>query len=53
MGFFFKDDLQDALTWAAGYIPYGGADLGEIKAVAETVGDGDAGEFNKSLGRGG
>jgi pimeloyl-ACP methyl ester carboxylesterase len=48
MGFFFKDDLQDALTWAAGYIPYGGADLGEIRAVAETVGDGDAGEFNRA-----
>ena len=48
MGFFFKDDLQDALTWAAGYIPYGGADLGEVRAVAETVGDGDAGEFNKA-----
>ena len=48
MGFFFKDDLQDALTWAAGYIPYGGADLGEVKAVAETVGDGDAGAFNKA-----
>ncbi len=48
MGFFFKDDLQDALTWAAGYIPYGAADLGEIKAVAQTVGDGDAGEFNKA-----
>ena len=48
MGFFFKDDLQDALTWAGGYIPYGAADLGEIKAVAQTVGDGDAGEFNKA-----
>lgn len=48
MGFFFKDDLQDALTWAGGYIPYGAADLGEIRAVAQTVGDGDAGEFNKA-----
>lgn len=47
MGFFFKDDLQDALTWAGGYIPYGAADLGEIKAVAQTVGDGDAGTFNQ------
>ena len=48
MGFFFKDDLQDALMWAGGYIPYGAADLGEIRAVAQTVGDGDAGEFNKA-----
>jgi alpha-beta hydrolase superfamily lysophospholipase len=48
MGLFFKDDLQDALTWAAGYIPYGGADFGEILAVARAVGDGDNGVFNKA-----
>lgn len=41
MGLLFKDDLQDALTWAAGYTPYGGADFGEIVAVARAVGDGD------------
>jgi pimeloyl-ACP methyl ester carboxylesterase len=42
MGLLFKDELQDAFgTWALGYIPFGGADYGEIQAVARTVGDGD------------
>jgi hypothetical protein len=27
------------------YIPYGGADLGEVRAVAEAIGDGDDGAF--------
>src|SRR5215469_10638075 len=48
MGLLFKDDLQDALTWAAGYIPYGGADFGDILAVARAVGDGDNGVFNRA-----
>lgn len=48
MGLLFKDDLQDALTWAAGYIPYGGADFGEILAVARAVNDGDNHVFNKA-----
>jgi dienelactone hydrolase len=46
VGAIFRDDLQDSLTWAAGYIPYGGADFGEIVAVARAVGDGDDGVFN-------
>jgi alpha-beta hydrolase superfamily lysophospholipase len=42
MGVLFKDELQDAFgTWALGYIPFGGADYGEVQAVARTVGDGD------------
>lgn len=46
MGLLFKDDLQDAFgTWALGYIPYGGADYGEVLAVAKTVGDGDNDAF--------
>lgn len=38
----FKDKLhEDFGTWPLGYIPYGGADFGEVKAVAEAIGDGD------------
>lgn len=48
MGLIFKDDLQDSLTWAAGYTPYGGADFGEIVAVARAVGDGDDNAFNNA-----
>lgn len=48
MGLLFRDDLQDSLTWAAGYIPYGGVDFGEILAVAQAAGDGDDGAFNKA-----
>ena len=33
-------------TWPLAYIPYGGADFGEVEAVAEAVGDGDADEFH-------
>jgi len=40
----FKDALHDGFgAWLLGYIPYGGADFGEIRAVAEAVGDGDDG----------
>lgn len=47
VGVLFKDDLQDAFgTRALGYIPYGGADFGEVQAVARTVGDGDASEYH-------
>lgn len=43
----FKDELHDQLgTWPLGYIPYGGADYGEIEAVAQTVGDGDDSAFH-------
>ncbi|MGH6920972.1 MAG: alpha/beta hydrolase family protein, partial [Geminicoccaceae bacterium] len=32
-------------TWPIAYIPYGGADFGEIVAVAQAVGDGDDAAF--------
>jgi len=38
----FADPLHDQFgTWPLGYIPYGGADFGEVQAVAEAVGTGD------------
>ena len=38
----FQDDLhEDFGTWPIAYIPYGGADFGEVKAVAEVIGHGD------------
>jgi hypothetical protein len=38
----FKSKLhEDFGLWPLAYIPYGGADFGEIRAVAEAVGDGD------------
>jgi alpha-beta hydrolase superfamily lysophospholipase len=38
----FRDELHEAFgTWPIAYIPYGGADFGEIRAVAEVIGDGD------------
>lgn len=43
----FKDGLHDQLgTWPLGYIPYGGADYGEIEAIARVVGDGDDTDFH-------
>lgn len=43
----FKDALHDQLgTWPVGYIPYGGADYGEIEAIARAVGDGDDTAFH-------
>ncbi|MFA6267573.1 MAG: alpha/beta fold hydrolase [Pseudolabrys sp.] len=42
----FRDGLQDQFgTWPIGYIPYGGADFGEVKAVADAIGDGDDGAY--------
>ena len=42
MGLLFKNDLHDEFgTWPLGYIPYGGADFGEVRAVGAAVGDGD------------
>ncbi|HEY0183000.1 MAG TPA: alpha/beta fold hydrolase [Rhodopila sp.] len=47
MGLIFKDDLHERLgTWALGYIPYGGADFGEILAVAAEVTPGDDSSFH-------
>jgi hypothetical protein len=46
MGIIFKNDFLDGFgTWALGYIPYGGADFGEVQAVAQAVGDGDESAF--------
>lgn len=46
MGRFFRNDLHDDFgTWPLAYTAYGGADVGEIIAVAETVGDGDDDAF--------
>jgi pimeloyl-ACP methyl ester carboxylesterase len=43
----FKDPLHDQLgTWPIAYIPYGGADLGEIESVAAVVDDGDDDAFH-------
>lgn len=42
----FRDDLHEEFgTWPLAYIPYGGAEFGEISAVAEAVGSGDDGAF--------
>lgn len=42
----FRDELHENFgTWPVAYIPYGGADFGEIKAVAEAIGDGDDDAF--------
>jgi hypothetical protein len=42
MASLFRNALhQDFGTWPLGYIPYGGADFGEVRAVAEAIGDGD------------
>jgi alpha-beta hydrolase superfamily lysophospholipase len=42
MASLFKDELHREFgTWPLGYIPYGGADFGEVRAVAEAIGDGD------------
>jgi dienelactone hydrolase len=42
MAAFFTNELhEDFGTWPLAYIPYGGADIGEVRAVADMVGDGD------------
>ena len=46
MPLLFDDEQHDEFgTWALAYIPYGGADFGEIAAVAAQVGDGDDSAF--------
>jgi len=41
MGALFADDFHDRFgTWPLGYIPAGGADFGEVQAVARAVGTG-------------
>lgn len=45
-GTIFNDALHDQFgTWPLAYIPYGGADFGEIRALARAVGDGDDAAF--------
>jgi hypothetical protein len=42
MASLFKNELhQDFGTWPLAYMPFGGADFGEVRAVAEAIGDGD------------
>jgi dienelactone hydrolase len=42
----FHDALhEDFGTWPIAYIPYGGADFGEIRAVAKAIGEGDDGAY--------
>jgi hypothetical protein len=49
MGLAFRNDLHDEFgTWPVAYIPYGGADLGEILAVGRAVGDGDDSAFHQA-----
>ncbi|EJJ28317.1 alpha/beta hydrolase family protein [Rhizobium sp. CF142] len=46
MSMLFRNELhEDFGSWPIAYIPYGGADFGEIQAVAEAVGDGDHAAF--------
>ena len=46
MTLLFRNDQHDEFgTWALAYIPYGGADFGDIAAVAEAVGNGDDAAF--------
>lgn len=40
-GLFYNELHEDFGTWPLAYIPYGGADYGEIKAVAAFIADGD------------
>ncbi|MBN8875396.1 MAG: hypothetical protein J0H67_21370 [Rhodospirillales bacterium] len=43
----FADKLHDTFgTWPLGYIPAGGADYGEVRAVATAIGDGDDGRYH-------
>ena len=42
MASLFRNELHEEFgTWPLAYIPYGGADFGEVQAIAEAVGDGD------------
>ena len=45
----FKDELHDQFgTWPLAYIPYGGADFGEVSALADQVGEGDDTIFHQA-----
>ncbi len=46
---FFKDEMHEEFgTWPLGYMPYGGADIGEIAAVGRAVGDGDDAAYHRA-----
>jgi len=46
MGMFFQNEQHEEFgTWPLAYIPYGGADFGEIEAVGQAVADGDDAAF--------
>lgn len=46
MGWIFKDELHDRLgSWPLSYVSYGCLDIGEIRAIAREVGDGDDSRF--------
>lgn len=43
----FNDALHEQLgTWPIAYIPYGGADYGEVRSVAQAIGDGGDDAFH-------
>ncbi|HXX29100.1 MAG TPA: alpha/beta fold hydrolase [Myxococcaceae bacterium] len=45
----FKDELHDQFgTWPLGYIPYGGADFGEVRSVGQAVGEGDDAAYHEA-----
>ena len=49
MGLAFNNPMHDEFgTWPVAYIPYGGADMGEILAVGQAVGDGDDSAFHEA-----
>jgi alpha-beta hydrolase superfamily lysophospholipase len=46
MNRYFQDDLHEEFgSWPLGYMPFGGADPGEIEAVGRAVGSGDDAAF--------
>ena len=45
MGLIFKELHNEFGTWPLAYIPYGGADFGQVAAVARVVGEGDDSAF--------
>jgi len=47
MTMLFRNELHEEFgAWPLAYIPYGGADFGEVRAVAEAIGDGDDGAYH-------
>ncbi|MEO4043113.1 alpha/beta hydrolase [Hoeflea sp. CAU 1731] len=46
MNSLFRDAMHEEFgAWPIAWIPYGGADFGEVRAVAEAIGDGDDSAF--------